>query len=271
MVRGLLCGLAGGVVGAVVWCLATLMTGLEVGWVAWGVGLIVGAGVALGWSGVRSHGTAVLAVVIAVASIALGKYGVAHVGLHNQIERLQNDDLGDAEGMEALRADVQQSWYEHGREATSLKGKNVRLVEGYPKEIFEEAEGIWIRMTKLEQTRFKQRVRDDRVAALEAARIERANDAFVASLGTIDIVWIVLALVTAYRIAQPRHDEALRAELQQQDTSSNLGNPMARYMPTTGAGPGAGESGAPAQPGSGQAIDERTAAMQIRSAMRRAA
>jgi hypothetical protein len=265
MVRGLLCGLAGGVVGAVVWCGATLMTGLEVGWVAWGVGLIVGSGVALGWAGTRSHGTAVLAVVIAAASIALGKYGVSHVAVHNHIDRLQNDDLTDAEGLAALRDDVADSWREHGREATSMRRKDARLIDGHPKEIVEEAEGVWIRMTELEQARFKQRVRDDRVAALEAARVDRANEAFLASLGPIDIVWIVLALVTAYRIAQPRHDEALRAELQQQDTSSGMGNPMARYMPTTGAGPGA------EQAQGGQPVDDRVAAMQIRSAMRRAA
>ena len=43
--RALAGGVAGGVIGVVLWAAVTYFTGYEIGWVAWFVGVLTGAGV----------------------------------------------------------------------------------------------------------------------------------------------------------------------------------------------------------------------------------
>jgi hypothetical protein len=69
-----LAGLAAAIVGAVIWGLIVRWTDYEVGFVAWGIGFIVGSAVVLGAQGARGLPLQAIAVVLAVVGVVLGKY-----------------------------------------------------------------------------------------------------------------------------------------------------------------------------------------------------
>jgi hypothetical protein len=67
-------GLAAAVVGGVVWALIVRWTEYEIGFVAWGIGFLVGTAVAFGAGGARGIPLQILAVVLALVGIVIGKY-----------------------------------------------------------------------------------------------------------------------------------------------------------------------------------------------------
>jgi hypothetical protein len=69
-----LAGLGAAVVGGVAWGLIVKWSGYEIGFAAWGVGFVVGTAVAFGGQGLRGKRLQVLAVVLALGGILLGKY-----------------------------------------------------------------------------------------------------------------------------------------------------------------------------------------------------
>jgi len=82
MVGTLIGGVIGGGVGAAIWAGVTYFTGWEVGLIAWAIGLLVGVGAKL--LGRPSAPGAVLAGVIALASVLLGKFGISYLWASNQ-------------------------------------------------------------------------------------------------------------------------------------------------------------------------------------------
>jgi hypothetical protein len=73
-VMAALAGLAAAIVGGVVWGLIVRWSDYEIGFAAWGIGFIVGTAVVFGAQGARGTPLQVLAVVLALAGILLGKY-----------------------------------------------------------------------------------------------------------------------------------------------------------------------------------------------------
>jgi hypothetical protein len=69
-----LAGLVAAIVGAVIWGLIVRWTDYEVGFVAWGIGFIVGTAVVLGAQGARGVPLQVIAVLLAAVGVVLGKY-----------------------------------------------------------------------------------------------------------------------------------------------------------------------------------------------------
>ena len=67
-------GLVAAVAGGVVWGLIVRWSGYEVGFVAWGIGFVVGTAVVLGARGARGIPYQVAAVVLALLGILIGKY-----------------------------------------------------------------------------------------------------------------------------------------------------------------------------------------------------
>ncbi len=83
-----LAGLVAAIVGGVVWGLIVRWTDYEIGFAAWGIGFIVGTAVVLGAQHTRGLALQVIAVVLALFGIVLGKY-LAFVWIGQ-------DELGDA-------------------------------------------------------------------------------------------------------------------------------------------------------------------------------
>jgi hypothetical protein len=81
----LLVGLTAAVVGGAVWALIVVLTGYEVGWVAWGVGALVGG--AMAWATpLRSRALGVRAGVLAAAGLIIGKWLIVEIGAPSQLQ-----------------------------------------------------------------------------------------------------------------------------------------------------------------------------------------
>jgi hypothetical protein len=74
LLPALLAGLVAAVVGGIVWGLIVKWTDYEVGFVAWGIGFLVGIAVVAGSRGARGLVFQSLAVACALLGIAVGKY-----------------------------------------------------------------------------------------------------------------------------------------------------------------------------------------------------
>jgi hypothetical protein len=88
LLTGTLAGLVAAIVGGVVWGLIVRWTDYEIGFAAWGIGFIVGTVVVLGAQHTRGLPFQLIAVVLALFGIVLGKY-LAFVWIGQ-------DELGDA-------------------------------------------------------------------------------------------------------------------------------------------------------------------------------
>lgn len=75
LLMGLIGGLAAAVIGGVVWAWLTLSTGYEIGFVAWGIGLLCGFAVMQLAGGKTGPAFQVVAVLASILGIAIGKYG----------------------------------------------------------------------------------------------------------------------------------------------------------------------------------------------------
>ena len=74
LVMAVLAGLAAAIVGGVVWGLIVRWSNYEIGFAAWGIGFVVGTAVVRGAHGSRGTPFQLVAVVLALAGILLGKY-----------------------------------------------------------------------------------------------------------------------------------------------------------------------------------------------------
>jgi mannose/fructose/N-acetylgalactosamine-specific phosphotransferase system component IID len=72
--RAIAGGLAAAVVGGVVWALIVKTTDYEVGFVAWGIGFAVGTAVVLATGGAKGRPLQIVAVVLALVGVLIGKY-----------------------------------------------------------------------------------------------------------------------------------------------------------------------------------------------------
>lgn len=86
MLFGLVGGAIGGLIGAAIWAAVGYFTGFEVGWIAWGVGALVGIGVAVGMGGSGGVGGAGTAVLLALLAIVLGKWAVIHFSIQQALD-----------------------------------------------------------------------------------------------------------------------------------------------------------------------------------------
>ncbi len=93
------------ILGAVVWGAISHFTGYEVGYVAWAIGGAVG--IAIAATGGRGTPMAVMAAVMALASIFTGKMASAHFALENALDEtversLYDEYIEDAKGLAAI-------------------------------------------------------------------------------------------------------------------------------------------------------------------------
>lgn len=74
MLLGVLSGLGAAIVGAVVWAVVTVVTDSEIGFMAIGMGILVGAAMLLVTKKKKGLGLQVIGVIMSILGIALGKY-----------------------------------------------------------------------------------------------------------------------------------------------------------------------------------------------------
>lgn len=92
LVPALLGGLIAAFIGGAIWGGITIWTGYEIGYVAWGVGLLCGFGVVMMSKGQRGMPLQIVAVISGLLGILIGKYMI----VHNIVTTVVAEDQGAA-------------------------------------------------------------------------------------------------------------------------------------------------------------------------------
>jgi len=242
--RSLAYGVVAGGIGAVVWAAIAYLTNYEVGWVAWGIGWLVGAAVALGNAdGARTPKTAgVIAVLIAALAVVGGKYGSAWAMVpHGEdlVDQWATEFFADGQDefvMTYLADEVAFEFMTEGRPLTWPADPNLlpNMKAFYPSDVWAEAEGRWSAMTDAERRAFWQqaelRYRAEFTTNVSNVRKEVVRAVFFDSFGPLDLLFIGLAVLTAFRIGAgvnpaPDDESTTTLELNTSEPSANAQTP----------------------------------------------
>ena len=207
---GVVGGVVGGVIGAGIWAGISYFTGIEIGWVAWGVGGLVGLGCSWGSRG----GGAVLgcmAVVITLLAIAGGKYAAVHLMIRNEVgseqeflqstlATLQDDEVVVSymadEIIEAMEVQGQTIEWPAGTDPNEASGES-----DYPPAVWSQASTRWEQMSAQERDEYREQLAGQIRVGVRAFFSDVSSRGFLASFGAMDLLFFALAVVTAFRIA----------------------------------------------------------------------
>ncbi len=220
-VLGCVLSLVGAAIGAALWCFIAYKTGYEVGYVAWGIGLITGFGMALGsrMSGVLPG---VVAATVALLAIIVAKILLAVVVLAAILTGdTSNTELKKAYVMRHVAAEVLTEQGVDPEQATDAQWERAgrtaeRRVEAMKKAELERA----IERYRADDEAAAQVAAGDQGPAAEQPTPDRADvelaagediaaddgpaeavgEMFWALFGFMDVVFILLALSTAYKV-----------------------------------------------------------------------
>ena len=254
-------GSIGGLIGAVIWAVVTYSSGWEIGWIAWGIGGLVGVGVRLGTSGSGgiSHGGT--AVIIALVAVLGGKWAAVRLELSAFMagddaplgviadtivaereeagtrvpmppeeyaeslremyppdvwsEAVQRWKAIDPQQQDAMRAlpplanpqiwlvsladEVVAEFESEGRDVDWPPGMNFESAwreDHYPADVWAEAQTQWDAMSEPDRAVYKAQLEED----MALGEQEMLNWWFLQSFTIYDILWVGLAVVTAFRL-----------------------------------------------------------------------
>ncbi len=204
-------GAIGGAIGAAIWVAVGHFTSYEVGWIAWGIGALVGIAVRKAAGeidgpapGVVAGATAIIAVLIAkflvagfLVSNALSEYSALSVTTDDMVAFCANEIVAEREA-----AGKEITWPEQNDDVeTPLKDQ-------YPKEIWTEAEKRWESLSPKEKEENTATYKADFARSLEQAKSDVRAEVFKGSFSPWDLLWFGLAAFTAFKIGSGLANDA---------------------------------------------------------------
>jgi hypothetical protein len=201
-IKALIGALIGGAIGAAIWAAIAYNTGYEVGYVAWGIGLLCGLGaMALARSDADAI-TGIVAAVVAIASVGAGKYLAVHFLVK---------DLMPAGAIEIAAEDAQMYMANELVENYPSDAKPLKWPEGmdtetaetldnYPAEVKKDVLDRWNGMSASDQQAYQDSVQDQYEYEISKMTGAIESEGFVATIGLFDILWLVLAVGTAFKV-----------------------------------------------------------------------
>ncbi len=245
MGRGLLGALAGAMAGAAAWAAVAFFLGLEAGMLAVAVGALAGLGMAWGTDRRGRMGAGVLAAVVAMLGIFVGKFMGAHFTAQAWAQEHASYLSGDPAQL-GLCVSVMAELSERGVEFSCPTGYSL-----FPPEVLREVERRWAVMSPSERMEYSTK----EAAAIQSGLATMTSVmAFFGSFGVFDLLWFPLAMVGAYKFGSPASasdeqeeasDVSARRSAAREETPraapTRLGTPEAGAA----VGPLAGHDGAP--------------------------
>jgi hypothetical protein len=197
-------GLIGGIFGTAVWAAIAYFAHAEVGWIAWGIGFVVGFGVRLMASEDQGLLPGIIAVGIAVVSVLAGKYLAVEMSFREFAGEIdQMTQVSETDMLVELSDGIVGEWQQQGKAVVFPAGMTIDEADEpheYPAGVWDEAKNRWTALGAVEQ---KKRMDDkatlnrELAGALQGA-IKRQG--FLASFSPYDFLWFFLAAATAFRI-----------------------------------------------------------------------
>jgi hypothetical protein len=205
MLKGLIGAVIGGLVGAAIWAVIGFSTGYEVGFVAWGVGVLAGVGMRVGSGESDGFLPGVAAALIALGSIAAGKFAVVHFAVGNELDKIR-ESISQATLEEGKLYMANQLVDEYAQAGKTLKWPegmtrdDADAPEDYPADLWQDVEARWVTMTPEHQEEYRQALIEETLAVADEFHTFADGEVFRESLNFYDVVWGLLALASAFRI-----------------------------------------------------------------------
>lgn len=203
LISALIAGGIGGLIGAAIWAGISYVTNYEIGWLAWGVGFLVGLGVRLGaqdWEGVAPG---LLAVAVAMLAVVGGKYAAISLHLSHAMADFTMPSVSAQDIQESLAEDIVSEREENKKPVKWAPGKSLDTAEilaDYPQDVQKEAIKRWDDLGADEQARRISELKEGQEKLQKFLHGEVHKMAFFASFGVMDAVFFLLAAVTAFRL-----------------------------------------------------------------------
>lgn len=206
----IIAGLVAGAVGAAVWAAVVYYSGWEIGWIAWGMGVLVGIAVAAGARGEVGASTGVGAGCIAAASVLGGKLVVTQLVVNDYMESADASEIEEMlavtdERLVAVLANQLVDEREAAGELVSWpeydeEDPDVPLAETYPAEIWADAQARWDNADESYRAQHRAYVEALTDQARDAVRGYIVERGFLESFTAWDLLWLGLAVLSAWRI-----------------------------------------------------------------------
>lgn len=211
MAKAVVGGAVGGALGAAVWAAVSYFTNFEIGWIAWGIGALVGAGTAMGAGAAAGPPTGTAAAVIAVLAVLAGKYAAVDLAvrahLPQMLAQMQSIEVTDESMQIRLADEVVAEFEQAGKPLNWPAGMTVEEADeqaDYPPDAWAEMTRRWEAIPIEKREADKAALRDEMRAAagefMGGARSRMTLDAFKASFGVFDLLWFGLAVLTAFKL-----------------------------------------------------------------------
>jgi hypothetical protein len=201
--KALIGAAVGGAIGAGIWAAVAYNMNLEIGWIAWGVGLLCGLGAMMAVRDDADHLTGGIAAVVAIASVAGGKYLAVHYFVQDFTAGMTQIELTDSDA-QVYMAD--QLIPEYEASGTPLKwsegmtAEDADTLDKYPENLQKDVLARWEAMSMGERESYRASVqatlRHDISSAIGAVE----SEGFFASFGPLDILFVFLAVATAFKL-----------------------------------------------------------------------
>lgn len=201
----------GAALGGAIWAAIVHFTGFEVGYVAVGVGALAGFGAVTAAKGQTSRNTGVAAAVCAVLAILGAKYVVVYTVLSQMDlgfdESFSAMQFSDEAVQERLAIEIIDERIDAGKEVSWPAGVDEDEAQWpgeYPKDIVADATSRWnalsvdARAAKREEMQSQVREMVEAFGRLRSPSVQW--EMYVSTFDLFDVLWIGLALVTAYRV-----------------------------------------------------------------------
>jgi len=212
--KALIFGSIVGVASATVWAAIAYFADLEIGWLAWGIGFVVGYACLLGaGQGSRLIGTT--ATVITLLAILLGKYATVELVVRKEFgdpEAMAQESIAalSDEMLTSYVADAIVGQYQQNGEKVDwppgVDPESASTKAEYPAEIWRLAEEHWNTLSLEDKQAFREEVeaniREGFNVNFDELQDNIRNQGFLQSFGLIDLVFFGLALSTAYTVGK---------------------------------------------------------------------
>ena len=211
--KWLIAGFVGAAVGGAIWVAVGYYGEMEVGWIAWGIGLLAGIGVRVAAGESDGVGPGVAALVAAIAVVVISKYLVVSFAINAALAgAFQDAGPPTRDDQITWVADQVVEEYEADeKEIAWPEDESVYddddLANDYPSEVWEEAARRWDALSKAEQEAqaAEQKAMQEEFMNLLIPEIKQ--QAFQESFAPWDLLWLGLAAWTAFKVGSGASDE----------------------------------------------------------------
>lgn len=197
--------IAGGVaalVGGGIWAAVVTLTSFEVGYVAWGIGLLVGIAMAAATPS-RDHAMGVLAVLLAVVGLGVGKALIVYFAV--QPSSLAGEIMADQEWMaQAAAYDLDQR--EAFPQPVQAQLAALSFNDTLPDALYEDMLTAGAQYAAEAEPAEQERIASSYSMALTSGL--PFTQTLFSSLGLFDLLWFGLAITTAWKIMTSKHQES---------------------------------------------------------------